>query len=61
MVDVSIPDRALKLGPGSLRTTPARVESPGSASAIKGAAIAARKNTLFITERLRDELPSQGL
>ena len=52
-VDGSIPDRASKLGPGSPRTA-----SLSSASTIRGAATAARKNGLFITERPRDELPS---
>ena len=57
MVDGTIlADRARKLGPGSLRTA-----SPGPASAIRGAAIAARKNAPFITEKPRDALPSQGL
>ena len=50
-VDGSIPVRACNLDPGSLRTT--SVESPSSASTMRGAAIAARKNRLFITETRR--------
>ena len=53
-----MPERVCKLEPGSLRTTPERGESPSSASAIRGEAIATKKSALFITEAPRDELPS---
>ena len=52
--DVAMPVRASKREPDCLRTTSARSISPGSANATRGAAVATRKNTLFITARPRD-------